>query len=41
MEIGDVLYVALYSASNLTFVARAQNNVIWAESSTNHLLSIG
>jgi len=27
--------------SNLTFVARAQNYVKWAEFSTNHLLSIG
>jgi len=31
----------LYSTSHLTFVACAQNYVIWAEFSSNHLLSIG
>jgi len=45
MEIRDICYryidISIYSKSDLTFVAWAQNYVKWAEFSTNRLLSIG
>jgi len=42
MEIGDisVIYIHIYSTWDLTFAACAQNYVIWAEFSTNYLLSM-
>jgi len=38
-----MLYMGIYIdiTSDLTFVARAQNYVIWAKFTTNHLLRIG
>jgi len=45
MEIRDIcmLYVGIYiySTSDLTFVARVQNDITWAEFSANYLFSIG
>jgi len=35
------IYIYIYRTSDLTFVAQAQNYIIWAEFSINHLFSIG